>query len=511
MGAPLPQRRVPYLLRADVRNPRGHGNLRISLWILLAACVARLWLAQLPSSFWVDETVTAFVVQHPRDPSFAIAPQVQESIYYWLPRAARALWGVSEISYRVPSILMMAIALFVIARVAARLIHPRAAWFAVFACLGLRGINYHAADARPYALGICVSAAAVWFLIRWLDRARWIDAGIFVFFAALLWRVHLIYWPFYLVFAVYTAMRIRAGDTVITWRRASVVYSVLALALLPVLWTAFFILRDAGAHVITKVPDIREFEHEVRWNLVVICGGATWLIARALGWKSQSGPGEQMPLSRPAFGLIAGWWLCQPVSLFLFSHLTGNSVFVGRYVSIALPGIALAATAATAMWLPPKYWRRGALLLGIGVLIVMGRWETAWPRHEVSDWRGASQAEIRLATAPDTPVICVSPFIEARTPAWRPDYSLPGFLYSHLAFYPLKGKEYLFPFESRDGEKYAARLTQATLAPAGRFMIYGSDKKVDFWEDWFRRQPQLRDWRSRIEEFGDVSLAVFER
>lgn len=497
--------RLRVSLRFHCANVRAR-LLTVSFWFLLAACVTRLWLAQLPSSFWVDETVTAFVVQHPGDPSFAVAPQVTESIYYWLPRAARALWGVSEVSYRVPSILAMAIALFFIARLAARLIHPRAAWFAVFACMGLRGMNYHAADARPYALGICVSAAALWFLIGWLDRNRWMDAGLFLFFAALLWRVHLIYWPFYIVFAVYAAMRIWNHDTAVTWQRAAGVFSALALALLPVLWTAFSILRGAGAHVITKVPDIREFDHEVRWNLVLICGGATWLIGRALAW-----PREPMPLSRPAFALIAGWWLCQPVCLFLFSHLTGNSVFIGRYLSIELPGIALAATAAAAMWLPPGYWRPAALLLGIGVLIVMGRWETAWPRHDSSDWRAASQAETRLAATPDTPVICVSPFIEARTPVWRPDYPLPGFLYTHLAFYPLQGREYLFPFESRDGENYAAKLTQETLAPAGRFMIYGSDKKVEFWDNWFSRQPQTRDWRSRIEEFGDVSLAVFER
>ena len=44
-------------------------------------------------------------------------------------------------------------------------------------------------------------------------------------------------------------------------------------------------------------------------------------------------------------------------------------------------------------------------------------------------------------------MICPSPFIEARPPAWRPDYPLPGFLYAHLAVYPISGKIYLFPFE----------------------------------------------------------------
>jgi 4-amino-4-deoxy-L-arabinose transferase-like glycosyltransferase len=143
----------------------------------------------LPSSFWTDETATAFVVHYgPGHPSLAVAPTAQ-SIYYWLPRTAEALGGFSETAYRLPSLLAMAIALFLIARLAARLIDPRAAWLAAFACLALRGFNFQAADARPYALGSCIAIAALWFLLRWFDRARWRDAAFFVVLAALLWRV----------------------------------------------------------------------------------------------------------------------------------------------------------------------------------------------------------------------------------------------------------------------------------------------------------------------------------
>ena len=148
------------------------STLNLLLGLLLAACITRLWLMPLPSSFWVDEMATVFVVHHgPNHPSFAVAPQVPDSIYYQLPRAAESLFGFSEIAYRLPSVLLMGMALFLIARLAARLIHPGAAWFAVFVCLSMRGINDQAADARPYALGTCLAAASLWFLIRWLDSA----------------------------------------------------------------------------------------------------------------------------------------------------------------------------------------------------------------------------------------------------------------------------------------------------------------------------------------------------
>src|ERR1700751_3737027 len=100
---------------------------------------------------------TVFVVQHGGShPSLAVAPQVPDSIYYRIPQLSQSLFGFSEISYRIPSVLLMGIAIFLIARLAARLINPQAAWFAVFACLSMRGFNDQAADARPYALGTCL-------------------------------------------------------------------------------------------------------------------------------------------------------------------------------------------------------------------------------------------------------------------------------------------------------------------------------------------------------------------
>ena len=68
-------------------------------------------------------------------------------------------------------------ALFLIAKIAARLIHPDAAWFAVFLCLALREFDSQADDARPYALAMLVAAASLWLLIRWLDTGPLDRAG----------------------------------------------------------------------------------------------------------------------------------------------------------------------------------------------------------------------------------------------------------------------------------------------------------------------------------------------
>ncbi len=404
----------------------------VALCLLVALCVVRFWLMPLPAGFWVDESVTAFVVNHPHDPSFRIAPQVPLSIYYQLPRLSTALLGSSEIAYRLPSLLMMAIAMWLIARLAARLIHPDAAWFVVLACFALRGLNFEAIDARPYALGILVASASLLFLVRWLDGARWVDAVWFVITAALMWRVQLVFWPFYAVYGIYAGIRLARRETQVRFQHLLAVFFVVGLLLLPVAGEAISLAKQAGSHVIAKLPTWRDFRHGVEFFFVALCPVAAWVLGRLLGRRAQ--------LSQPSGSslcLCLCWWLVVPIAIFAFSWISGNSIFVRRYYSEAAPGIAFAAAGLSALFLPARWWKPVAIGFGIGVLFFVGDWTDLWPQHSPSRWREASQAITAAGAQSGTPVICPSPFVEAQSPVWYPNYPMPDFLSCHLLRYPL--------------------------------------------------------------------------
>ncbi len=498
-------------LRSSQRIP-GAGKFEekceSSQWPLAALfgiCIARLWLVPLPSSFRVDELETVFVAAHPRHPSLGSAREAFESIYYYLPRAAHALTGSSEISYRLPSMLAMAIALGLIARLAARLIHPRAGWFAVFTCLLLRGIDYHAIDARPYALGIMVSAASVFLLVRWLDSARWSDAALFAVAAALVWRVHLVYWPFYILMAIYVLSRVISGETRVRWPQWAAAAALIALALVPPAMNALTLARGAAAHVIAPPPTLRVFLHELHWNVPLLCGVVFWFFAKWRGWT-----GSARKIVWPDLVFIGAWWLCQPVVICLYAWVSGNSLYVDRYLSIMLPGLALTATAAAAWWMPADKWRFAAAGMALAALAFQGHWGTLVYRHDVSDWRSAAAEANRFAQE-STPVVVVSPFIEARPPAWSADYALPGFLYSHLERYPIHGKLYFFPFEDKDGVRYARELARGSFNGTAGFEIYGQTGQVRFWRQWFATRPEFAGWSNLVRDFGDVGVAEFQR
>jgi hypothetical protein len=226
-------------------------------------------------------------------------------------------------------------------------------------------------------------------------------------------------------------------------------------------------------------------------------------------------PDSPMP-SFSSWVLILAWWLWHPLALFAFSLITGNSVYVDRYLSLALPGAALAATLAAACALNARDWGVCSAVLGVCVLLALGQWSDVWrgdlwPAHHNSDWRSAAHTVNEWTLNPNTPVLLPSPFIEAKSPVWRPDYPLPGFLYCYLPVYKISGKPYLLPFErSPQAESYASTLLPA-LAGSARFLIYGGDKNVFVWRSFFASRPELRDWGNRqLHAFGDVDVAIFE-
>lgn len=485
------------------------GDRRWPLWLLLALCVVRFWLMPMPSSFWLDETASVFVARYgAQHPSLAIAaPQAWHSWYYPLIRWQGSVFRYSEIATRSISVLAMALFVVLFARLAARLIRPEAAWFAVFACLALPGFNYQAANARPYALGMCVFAAGLLLLIRWLDSGAWLPGLLFAATAVSVLYIHLLFWPSWLVFVFCAGARLVRHETPVPWRRAVAVFGLCGVLSLPVMLETLGLLREAGAHVIAPLPSWAQLFRSLELTLIGACAGGAWLLARLRRGQSMT-----EKVSPSALVLVGAWWLCQPILLFTFSWITGDGIFVPRYLQLALPGAALAATAAAAPFIPAARWNRFAIVMALGALMFGGAWRPLWPRHHNSDWRAAALAVNQVEHDDPMPVVCPSPFIEARPPAWQPDYPLPGFLYAHLDIYPIHAKAHLFPFaNSPQTEAYAITLAQATLAPARQFLIYGWEPQVHFWRDWFAGRPEFAGWRQRrLGPFADVDVVVFE-
>ena len=462
----------------------------------------------MPSSLWTDETATALVARFPNHPSFAIASPYTQSIYYVLPRVMDRMFGFSEIGYRIPSVIAMAIALWFLARLVSRLISPDAGWFAVFACFAYSQINYFAIDAKPYALGMCIALAALLFEVRWLDSGRFRDAIPFLITSALLLRVHQVYWPFYLVLAFYALIRLILRDTTVGFPQLAAVFTLVVIALIPPVMDALRLYHEAAMHAFVSPPKFGDLKRLLspEWSLISVAGAIGWLIGKFSGRVP-----DRLP-SRSNAVLVGLLWLVTPVTIFVFSQWSNTSLFVPRYLSLHLPGAVLAATLAAGLYVPRSYWRPLSLAMGIGALLSVGQWNTAWPDHDPARWRDAAAYVNRISSGPEMPALCTSPFVEAVPPVWRPDYRLPGFLYAQLFAYPLRAKPFLLPFrQSQDVFDYAGIVAASVLAKQPRFVIYGGIGSVIEWSDWMRERPEFRGWQTETHDFGEIRVEVFHR
>ncbi len=485
------------------------GRLRSDwyLVLLLAVCLGRMWIMPLPSSFWLDEAATVMLAQHPDDPSFNVAPQLSATIYNYAPQAIHRMVGDSEIAYRLPSLLLAAMALWFTARIAARLIAPEAAWFAVFGCLCIADFNFYAGDARPYALGIFIATASMWLLLRWIDSGEWLDAGLFWLMAALLWRVHLAFWAFYPVYLLCGLLRMARRERRATWTQALVLLAVTSASLIPVAIRALGLFRNAETHIVARVVGLHYFGTSLAWEEVAGVG-AVAVVASLLYRleRARSAPFNSL-------GVVAVWWLAMPVLVFGASRVTGTGMFLVRYVSPALPGAALAATALAAAFLPARLWKPAAAALALAALAVAGHWEAVWPNHaQFEDWRGMATLADLAATRPDTPVVVPSGFAEAIRPNWTPDYKVPGFLYSQLYVYPVRGRIIPFPFSTLpEDQTYMKQLAADTLTRGDRFILFGGGENANVWLKFLLGLPELAGWHMNYRVSGGLLVAVFDR
>src|ERR1700677_1754451 len=122
-----------------------------------------------------------------------------------------------------------------------------------------------------------------------------------------------------------------------------------------------------------------------------------------------------------------------------------------------------------------------------------------WPQHSPEEWRSASSFAVLSADEPDTPVLAISPFVEAIPPVWSPDYGLPGFLYAPLFVYPVRGR--IYPLPAQTSGEYALKLMAEVGFPRRRFILYGRDQELAPLMKSLAARPELGGWEVSANRF----------
>jgi mannosyltransferase len=437
----------------------------------------------LGSSFWLDETATFWIVKNgPREivSRWSQWGTAQSLPYSWIAWAGMALGGRSEIALRLPSLLAMALATFLLFKLASHLVGEDAAWPTVLIFLSCEDVAFAAVDARPYAFALLTLIASTLLLVRWMQTGRDVFALGYAVLVPVTVYFHFFFAIAFLSHVAYVLYCLRAGAPV---RRRSIVLVLLMAGLLLTPYSVRSIRLMHDAHALSFSPTPRLDELFARLIPPVLTFGVVLgaLLAHVLQrelrfvWRFHN---------RAAAALILSGWLLPILTLFVVSIFTPAKVFVGRYMLPAAPGMALIAGAAIKGFEPST-----ARVLVVAVVTMLGMVTSTgrriWPLHGDQDWRGAMATVRTVASDNQFPIVISSGYIEAAIPSEFSQLTPTSRLLSPLAMYPVGGRIIAIPdLLDENTIPFVEQLSAQTLDGCDRFVLVLRER--DNLESWFR-------------------------
>ena len=481
------------------------------------AVFVRLWVLPLNSSLSLDEFGTWWVTNGGFGDILSRARLFPQSVPYaaivWL---ARAIGGNGEIALRLPSLLAGGLAAYCLYRLGLELFDRETGWLAAGIFVGTPQICFAAGDARPYAFGLLATIAALWMLVRLLERGRAADALGYVLCATAAVYFQYLFATMFVAYAAYAVRRWRRGSEAPA-RKLLLAAAGVALLTAPALWLMLEIGRDRAFHAFGVMPGARALLLTLVASgvLAALLGSifVCWIFYRearrplAIGWSTAIQARKSSVPPADALWLLALSVLVPPVFLFAVSRATGTSVFVSRYMLCILPAQALLMA-----WLvrgfQPVGGRR-AILAGYLLIMLLGRGLKVG--HTGEDWRGAIAAVD--ASNGRHPILLAGTYTESRNLEWVRNAEHAEYMRSPLDYYESSGEALILPlFGGRDAEAYVEGLIDATPGLGDRFALIERPSRFPSWAPWLEQRFRPRGYRMRRAWVdGSPSAWVFER
>jgi len=478
------------------------------LYIIYALALAvsiSTWFIAVRAPLWQDETGTYYQISA----GFSGIPSHVGGLSF--PAYAYILWfatkiiGSSEIALRVPSILAMLGAVYLL-YLAARELFDRdiALIAAVIFCLHPI-VAFASIDVRPYAFAVLATNAAILVLFR-LRRSDsiWL-AALFGFTAA--WIV----WFHYLFAVILPALVlcflvVRIGNRKTLWRQFGVAFAVFALAFLPMIPGLQYMFRTSGTHVFEQAPHLSDLAGTLApgWLLWLYFGA---VFAAFLAFAARQ---KRSPLNR-----VEGWHLivCASLALIPILILYGVSVgtsihtFVSRHRLVAVPGIALC----WAFALSRFHSRTVRLLFCVTFVAATAYAYFSSPigRQHNYTWKYALEVAEKNASADGAPLVICSDFPEADYATMPLDSAKDSPLLAQLSYYKVSVPVVALP-RAFNGEtmRVGSRFLQEAAQKHQRFLALGYKYSYETL-DWLAQNAAATHSVRKLGTFDDVEVLEF--
>lgn len=380
--------------------------------------------------------------------------------YSYLLWLTTKILGTSEIAMRIPSVLAMLAASFLLYRVARKLFPRDVAIVAVaIFCLN-PAVIYASIDVRPYAFAVLMANAAILALFRLRDNDSNRSAALLGFLAASILYFHYLFGVILPALAI-CFLLIKRGNRPALWRQGGIALGAFALGFLPVIPGLEYVFRTRATHVYASAPKLGT----LIWTLaprflvigLVITGLAALLVA---GLRTQQ-RGRRSHLEGEHVLLCLTLALVPILILYGVSVGTSMHVFLPRYRLAAISGIALCW--ALAIGLFDSRVLRLVFCLALAMTTAHAYLATPSTREHGNTWKYALEVAEKNASPRNTPVLICSDFIESNHALMPFGSAKESALFAPLSYYKISVPVVPLP-KALNGE--AVRVATAFLRKA---------------------------------------------
>ncbi len=484
-------------------DARALRRISVSLALIFAASLA--YNSFFTGSLWLDELSTFWVVRDSLADTWhrAIAFQGQSPLYYLLLWADLQIFGSSEISLRLISLVALILAGGTLFRLARRLFDDEVALLAVVFFFSSSCV-LRALSARPYALALLFAVLSVDALSRWLRSSERRHLIEYVIFTALTYYSHYLFAPIVIFHGALVWWLAKDSTQGRTQRVRSFLGGLLAIGVL----AAPGLVQLASLN--SRRASLFYLEHTSLLEFVKVLLPVTLLLSIVVGvvviWAFTRGMRFQRVQGEAGHicALLVGYVL-PPLLFFLYSLVGHGSLFNDRYFAwYAIPLSLL-----LAMGIKRLHPARLRTLCVVVIVLFLSFAETQ-RRWQIEDWREASRA-LQSANAA-TPVLLASGLVEANDVRWYAEAEKKAYLTSPLGYYPMAGLTVLLPrqFDSVAAKAYLAEINSEVFKHASKVYLVYLTPLPQSLRAQLSVYAEARHLKRRVLLKGPVGVEVFE-
>ena len=312
------------------------------LYLLAIPASLSVWFFPYRSPLWLDETVSYWEINGGLGQiwSRSIAG-LSFPPYFYVLWTMRELFGSREVVLRIPSVLAMLAAVYVLYCIAREFVDQDVAFIVcILFCLH-KDVAFAAIDVRPYSFAVLAANLAIYALIVWLRKSDTVHSLLLGAFCGLIFYFHYLYaviLPAFLICHLLARGRSLKADL----RQIGVVLAAFLAVFAPVLPRLLYILTRRNSYSFADPPTLRDLAlafaptaflfHTILLFAVLAALLLTLAYSLFRAWEEKS-----------TFTLLCAATLAIVPTFILFavSVSTPMRVFVDRYCLVGVAGVVL--------------------------------------------------------------------------------------------------------------------------------------------------------------------------